>query len=188
MERSPRSSVPYKILAKLIIRQIFEAVDQRIRQEQAGFREWRGCTDQIFTLHNIVKQCTEWQMHLYINYVHFEKAFDSIHRESRCRILKAYGIAQYIVLVFNSFCNNFTCRVRNSKPSLGVKTGVKQGYPMSAFSSTWKLTGLCGKQPRTNLGPGIRWTLLSTLEDLDFADDLALILDRSAWANENHPS
>ena len=42
-------SVPSKILAKLIIRRISEAVYQRLRQEQAGFRKGRGCTDQIFT-------------------------------------------------------------------------------------------------------------------------------------------
>ena len=42
-------SVPSKILAKLIIKRISEAVDQQLRQEQAGFRKGRGCIDQIFT-------------------------------------------------------------------------------------------------------------------------------------------
>ena len=65
-----------------------------LRQEQAGFRKGRWCTDQIFTLCNIVEQCTEWQMQLNINYVHFETAFDSIHRENLCRIRKTYGIPQ----------------------------------------------------------------------------------------------
>ena len=30
-------------------------------------------------LRNIIEQCTEWQRQLYINYVDFEKAFESIH-------------------------------------------------------------------------------------------------------------
>ena len=50
-------SLPSKILAKLVIRRISEAVDQRLRQEQAIFRKGRGCTDQIFTLCNIIEQC-----------------------------------------------------------------------------------------------------------------------------------
>ena len=100
-------SIPSTILEKIIIRPISEAVDQQLRQEQAGFRKGRGCTDQIFTLRNIIEQCTEWPRQLYINYVDFEKAFDSIHLESLWHIRRAYGIPQEIVLVIKSFYNNF---------------------------------------------------------------------------------
>ena len=75
-------SIPSKILAKIIITRITDAVDQSLRREQAGFRKGKGCTDQIFALRNIIEQCTEWQRKLYINFVDFEKAFDSIHRDS----------------------------------------------------------------------------------------------------------
>ena len=105
----------------------------QLRQEQAGFRKGRGCTYQIFTLRNIIEQCTEWQRQLYINYVDFEKAFDSIHRECLWRILRAYGIPQQVVLVIKSFYNNFHCRVGNSESSFDVKTGVRPGCPMSAM-------------------------------------------------------
>ena len=81
-------SVPSKILAKIIIKQISDALDTGLRKKQVGFRrEWR-CTDQIFTLHNITEQCTKWQRQLYINFVDFEKAFSSIHRDSLWRILR----------------------------------------------------------------------------------------------------
>ena len=167
-------SVPSKILAKIIIKRISEAVDQQLRKEHAGFRTGRGCTDQIFTLRNIIEQCTEWQRQLYINFVDFEKAFDSIHRESLWRILRAYGIPQEIVLVIKSFYSNFSCRVRNSEISFSVKTGVRQGCCMSAmlFNLTidWVMRQTTADQAR-----GIRWTLLTQLEDLDFADDLALM-------------
>ena len=167
-------SVPSKILAKLIIRRISEAVDQQLRQEQAGFRKGRGCTDQIFTLRNIIEQCTEWQRQLYINYVDFEKAFDSIHRDCLWRILRAYGIPQRIVLVIKSFYNNFKCRVGNSESSFDVKTGVRQGCPMSALLFNLAIDWVM-RQTTSDRVRGIRWTLLSTLEDLDFADDLALL-------------
>ena len=64
-------STPSKILAKIIIQQISSAVDQQLRQEQAGFRRGRGCADQLFTLRNIIEQCTEWQRQLFINFVDF---------------------------------------------------------------------------------------------------------------------
>ena len=114
--------VPSKILAKLIIRWISEGVDQQLSQDQAGFHKGQGCMDQIFTLRNITEQFTEWQKQLYINCVDFEKAFNSIHRQSRTCIRRAYGIPQLILLVIKSFYNNFKYRVGNSESSFGVKT------------------------------------------------------------------
>ena len=152
-------SVPSKILAKLIIGRISEAADQRLRQEQAGFPKGRRCTDQIFTLCNIIEQCTEWERQLYINYVDFEKAFDSIHRECLWRIVRAYGISQQIALVIKSFYNNFKCsfRVGNSKSSFDVKTGVREGCPMSAllFNLTidWMMRQTTSDRPRGSDGP-----------------------------------
>ena len=85
-------SVLSRILAKIIIKWILDALDTGLRKKQVGFRrEWR-CTDQIFTLRNIIEQCTQSQRQLYINFVDFAKAFDSIHRDSLWHILRAYWI------------------------------------------------------------------------------------------------
>ena len=73
-------SIPSKIFSKIIIARIKRAVDNKLRSEKAGFRKGRGCCDQVFVLRNIIEQCTEWQRQLIINFIDFEKAFDSIHR------------------------------------------------------------------------------------------------------------
>ncbi|XP_012940041.1 uncharacterized protein LOC106012244 [Aplysia californica] len=58
-------SVPSKILAKIIMNRMSDAVENCLRKEQAGFRKERKCTDQIFALRNIIiEQCTEWQRQL----------------------------------------------------------------------------------------------------------------------------
>ena len=90
-------SIPSKILAKIILNRVSNVVDSRLREEQAGFRKGKGFIDQIFALRNIIEQCTEWQRKLYINFVDFEKAFDSIPRNSIWKILRHYGIPQEIV-------------------------------------------------------------------------------------------
>ena len=55
-----------------------------------------------------------------------------------------------------------------------VKTGVRQGYVISAilFNTVidWVLRRTTEDEPR-----GTRWTLFSTLEDVDFAEDPALL-------------
>ena len=69
-----------RILGRIVIDRIRMVIDHRLRKEQAGFRSGRGTTKQIFILRNILEQVNEWQATLYINFVDFEKAFDSVHR------------------------------------------------------------------------------------------------------------
>ena len=167
-------SIPSKIMARIILQRITNAIDMKIRKEQPGFRKGRGCADQIFALRNIIEQCTEWQRQLYINFVDFQKAFDSIHRDSLWRILRAYGIPQDIVLLIKSFYRNFTCKVGNSNIMFEVKTGVRQGCVMSALLFNLVIDWIM-RRTTEDEQRGIRWTLFSSLEDLDFADDLALL-------------
>ena len=70
--------------------------------------------------------------------------------------------------------NNFTCRVGNSETSFEVKTGVRQGCTMSAMLFNMTIDWVM-RRTKEDQSRGIRWTLFSTPEDLDFADDLALI-------------
>ena len=103
-----------------------------MRKEQAGIRKVWACKDQILTLRNIIKQCTEWQRQLYINLVDFEKAFDSTHRDSLWCILRANGIHLRIVQIIRSFYHNLPCSVGSSTVNFQVKTGIRQGCVMSA--------------------------------------------------------
>ena len=112
-------SVPSKILAKLIIRQISEALNQQLRQEQAGFQKGWGCADQIFTLCNIIEQCTERQRQLYINYVEFDKAFNRIHLERT---------------------TTSSAEWETAKPALVWRPVLDKNVPCQHCSSTWWLT------------------------------------------------
>ena len=160
-------------MAKIIIQRITDAIDKQLREEQSGFRKGRRCIDQIFALRNIIDQCTEWQRQLYNNFVDFQKAFDSINRRTLWCILRGYGIPKEIVELIKSFYNNFACSVWHSNIWFEVKTGVRQGYVMSLLFNRgidWVMRKTTEDAPR-----GIRWNITSTLEDLDFADDLALL-------------
>ena len=51
-----------------------DEVDAQLRDQQAGSRKDRSCTDQIATLRVIVEQSVEWNSSLYINFTDFVKA------------------------------------------------------------------------------------------------------------------
>ena len=170
-------SIPSKVFCRILLGRIESAVDQNLRQEQAGFRRERGCTDQIFALKNIIEQCVEWNAPLHINFIDFRKAFDSLHHDTLWKITRAYGIPPKIVSLMGLFYRQFECSVIvNGKPSecFTVESGVRQGCAMSPIlflmAIDWVMRKTTADKPR-----GIQWTLFSHLEDLDFADDLAVL-------------
>lgn len=166
-----------KVLSKILINRIQGGVDASLRKEQAGFRTGRGTVDQIFILRNILEQTSEWNATLYAHFVDFEKAFDSIHRGSLWAIMRQYGIPRKLIQIVRTLYEGFQCSVivENEKTDwFPVKTGVKQGCCMSGFLFLlvidWvMLRTVEGKRT------GIRWNVTTMLEDLDFADDIALL-------------
>ena len=85
-------SVPGKIFNRVILNRLKNAVDPKLRDNQAGFRRGRSCTDQIATLRIILEQSLEWRSPLYVNFVDYEKAFDSVDRTSLWKLLRHYGV------------------------------------------------------------------------------------------------
>src|SRR6218665_1535396 len=72
-------STPGKIMATVILNRMRDAIDEKLRQEQAGFRPGRSCCEQIFTLRQIIEKMM-WQTPAVINFEDFRKAFDSVHK------------------------------------------------------------------------------------------------------------
>ena len=64
-----------------------DTVNSQLRDQQAGHRKNRSCTDQVATLQIIVEQSLEWNSALYINFVDYEKAFDIVDRETLWKLL-----------------------------------------------------------------------------------------------------
>ena len=115
---------------------------------------------------------------LVINFIDFEKAFDSLHRPSLWDIMKAYGIPVKIIRIVQLLYQDSECAVLDGGQTsewFKVETGVKQGCVISGFlflliAIDWIM---CETTKQANTG--IRWRFMAQLEDLDFADDIALI-------------
>ena len=170
-------SVAGKIFCRVLLQRVRQSIERTLREEQAGFRSGRGCTDWIFVLRTIVEQSLEWNSSLYINYIDFEKAFDSIHHPSLWKILRAYGfLTKVINILRDMYADNQCCVRHEGKQSewFHVKTGVRQGCVISPVLFLvvidWVMRRATGDQPR-----GLVWGLTARLEDCDFADDIALL-------------
>ena len=162
----------------MLIDRIGQGVDcKKLRDEQAEFRIGRSAVEQIFVLRNIVEQVVEWQSTLYITFVDFEKAFDSVHRESLWKIMASYGTPSKIIKMAQILYEDSKCTVLDECEEskwFKVKTGVKRGDAMSGFIFLIVIDWIMKNVTKRN-NTGIRWKFMIKLEDLDFADDIALL-------------
>ena len=103
--------VPAKVFNRILLERMKNAVDPVLRDQQAGFRQNRSCTDQIATLRIIVEQSLEWNSSLYVNFVGYEKAFDSVDRETLWKLLRHYRVPNKLVQVMKNSYAGMICRV-----------------------------------------------------------------------------
>ncbi|KAI8508065.1 hypothetical protein Bbelb_143050 [Branchiostoma belcheri] len=166
-------SIPGKVYCHAILNRIRDAVDEELREQQAGFRPKRSCAEQIFTLRRIIEKCNEFQSTLAVSFIDFTKAFDSIHRPSLWNIMQMYGLPNKVISAIKHIYADSKCCVRTDDGFSGwfeVVTGVRQGCVLSpilfALAIDWVLQ-------QSTKDKGIPWLQGQRLSDLDFADDIA---------------
>ena len=81
-----------------------------------------------------MEQSTEWKSFLYINFMYFEKAFDSISREVLWKLLHHYGMPVKKVTIIRALYDDFSAQVLHNGQTteqLNMRTGVIQGCLLS---------------------------------------------------------
>ena len=90
----PSASKLYQII---ILQRMIDGLEKLLRENQFGFRKNRSCIDQIYALRSIIHNCFEYNLPLFVNFVDFEAAFDSISRECIWKAFSHYGLpCEYI--------------------------------------------------------------------------------------------
>ena len=164
--------IPGKVFNRVLLNRIKDAIDPQLREQQAGFRKNRSCTDQIAMLRIILEQSLEWNSPLYINFVDYEKAFDSVDRQTLWKLLRHYGIPEKITNIIRNSYEGMTCRVvhgRQLTDAFEVRTGVRQGCLLSPFMFLLTMDWVM-KTSTAQGRNGIQWTPWKQLDDLDYAD------------------
>ena len=161
-----------KILSRIILEKLKSALDKTLRDEQAGFRQDRSCTDHIATMRIIIEQSLEWQTPLYAVFVDFQKAFDSVDRNVIWRLMHHYGFPPKFINIIQQMYEDATCQV------------IHQGCLLSPIIFLMVLDWVT-RQSTADQKTGIQWTFNKQLEDLDFADDINLLSHKQQDAQKN---
>ena len=180
-------SVPGKVLNRVMLQRLKTAVDDKLRDNQAGFRQNRSCADQIVTLHIILEQSHEFNSSLYTVFVDFTKAFDSLDREVLCQLMRHYGIPEkFIAIIRNTYTGMQSKAIHEGQltEAFDIATGVRQSHLLSHLLFLLVVDWIM-KKATDGRRNGIQWTMLNQLDDLDFADDIALLSHSHQQMQEN---
>lgn len=171
----PISLLPslYKLFSQCILSRISTIIDSNQSEEQAGFRRGFSTVDHIQTLESVIEKYKEFQRPLYLAFIDYQKAFDSISHNSIWEALKVNNIdGTYCNLIKNIY-ERSTSRVslETNGPEIKIKRGVKQGDPLSPKLFIAVLEMIFKKLKWKKLGILINGEYLSHLR---FADDIIL--------------
>ena len=85
-------SLTAKLYNHLILNRILSPFDAILKKNQAGFRTGRSCIQQIHFLRRIMDCAFSQNIPLFITFVEFKKAFDSIDLDIMFDFLQHYGV------------------------------------------------------------------------------------------------
>ena len=98
-----------KVFSSIILQRIQKKTEEVLSKAQAGFRRNRSTIDQIFTLRQLAEKYEEFGKKLYVGYIDFKKAFDSVWRRGLWKTMRHYGYPEKIIRILeNAYQDTFS--------------------------------------------------------------------------------
>lgn len=171
-----------KLYSYVLNKRITDWIEENdiIGEEQAGFREDHSTSDHIFTLLAMVQKQLLRHRKLYVAFIDFRKAFDSICRDKLWKVLYKTGMNGKIIQALKSMYSVVKARVRagaDLTEEFLCPQGLKQGEVCSPVLFSLfinELTKEINKQGRHGIQLSPEFIELFILL---FADDIILFSD-----------
>jgi hypothetical protein len=123
-----------KIYERILEKRVRDQIENKLREEQYGFRKNRSTTDLIFTLRNMMEKKWEKREDLYMTFLDIEKAYDNLPREKVWECLRKKEVEEETITRIQSMYRNCKSRVRMAEGYtdwITVEKGVRQGSVIS---------------------------------------------------------
>lgn len=169
-------SVVYKLFTSILQDKIAPHIENTQPVEQAGFRTGFSTMDHIHTLGQIIEKHKEFNKGIYICFIDYSKAFDSINHNFIWKALHECNVNPKIMTILKNIYRNSVSRVKleTRGDEIKVERGVRQGDPLSPKLFIAVLQYIFSKLNWDSEGIQINNKRLSHLR---FADDIVVFAE-----------
>lgn len=182
-----------KVLAKTVLNRLKTIAEGVLPEAQFGFRAGRSASERIFTLQQLQEKAAEQHQPLYILFVHFTKAFDTVNLTTLWKSLKSMDTQISLLTSLKAFMmggrHKSPWAMDQAKPFCSIWQGcilaptllslyltpvldtIQEGLDKSVFIYTrtdWKLFNFARLRAHTKT-----WEMF--VRGLLYADDSALV-------------
>ncbi|GBP16133.1 Probable RNA-directed DNA polymerase from transposon BS [Eumeta japonica] len=102
----------YKLFSSIINNRLSPIIEAKQPIEQAGFRKGYSTIDNIHTIELIIEKYQELQRPLYITFIDYQKAFDSVTHSSIWERLKEHEVPDIYINIIKSIYNTNIGRIK----------------------------------------------------------------------------
>ena len=89
-------------MLKILQDRLQQYVNHELPDVQAGFRKGRGTRDQIANIRWIIEKVREFQKNVYVCFIDYAKAFDSVDHNKLWKILQEMGIPDHLICLLRN--------------------------------------------------------------------------------------
>ena len=184
-----------KTVNKMILNRLQKKIDPHLRPNQNGFRPGRNTTAHILALRRLLEGVRSHNRKAIVLYIDFRKAFDSINRNKMIKILKAYDVPPNLLQAIILMYENTKARIISPDGEtefFKILAGVLQGDTLAPYLFIIVLDYVLRKTFKgreEELGFKLHRRRSSRIKavhvtDLDFADDLAILVEEIEQAQQ----
>lgn len=167
------TSTVYKTFSKCLSTRLKPILEFNQPPEQAAFRKGYSTVDHLHTINQVIEKSCEYGITLYLAFIDYTKAFDTIEHNSIWTELKNQGVPGHFIHIIKQLYSDTKAAVKTDKMGqpFCIGRGVKQGCPLSPVLFTAVLEGIFRKLDWSEKGLNIQGKMLSNLR---FADDIVV--------------
>ena len=117
-------SVVGKLYGRVLIKRVIAGTECAIGEEQCGYRQGRGCMDQVFVIRQICEKFLANWKDVFWAFMDLEKAYDTIDQHGMWQMLRVCGVGGKLFRAVKSF-------YVDSKTCVRVEKDVSQWFPVN---------------------------------------------------------
>ena len=129
-----------------------EVTEEKVSEDQDGFRKGKRCVDQIFAIKVMVEEYLGKNEKLYASFMDLEKAYDRVDKEALWNVLKIYSVGGQLLAGVKAFYREGSASVRvNGELCYSIGVRLRQRCMVSPWLFNISMDG-CIREMNAKLG------------------------------------